>query len=317
RGNVKIETNQIDDQVLLKSDGYPTYHLANVIDDHLMKITHIIRGEEWLTSVPKHIILYNAFGWEVPKLAHVPLILNPDKTKLSKRQVGDSTRGDVDTEVFLNKGYLKEALLNFIALLGWNPGEGESREIFSKEELIKLFTIEKVNSSGAVFNIEKLNWMNGEYMKNYDLDKLTELALPFLKKAGIDTGDYNKTVKVVSIVREYIKKLDEIAEYAKVYYQKEVLLTESQRKFLSSDTSTVVLTLLMETLNSLNEITPDVFRTVLNDIQKQTGIKGKNLYQPIRLALTGQDHGTELGMIAYVLEKDEILRRIASYFNSR
>lgn len=304
RGTVKFDTNLIDDQVLIKSDGYPTYHLANVIDDHLMKITHVIRGEEWLTSVPKHIILYDAFGWEIPELAHVPLILNPDKTKLSKRQ------GDVATEDFLNKGYLPEALLNFIALLGWNPGEGEKREIFSKEEFIKLFSIDKVNSSGAVFNKDKLDWMNVEYIKKYDFEKLLELANPYLHKAGYDVSDANKTKRVVYALKTYINKLDEIPEKAEIYYNKNISLSVEQKSFLNLETSRKVVSLLNYKLKSILEITIDNFKPLVNEIQKETGIKGKNLFQPIRLALTGEDHGPELGLIAYVLGKEEVMNRL-------
>jgi len=304
RGTVKIETNLIDDQVLLKSDGYPTYHLANVIDDHLMNITHIIRGEEWLTSVPKHIILYNAFGWEVPQMAHVPLILNPDKTKLSKRQ------GDVATEDYLKKGYLKEALINFIALLGWNPGEGDNREIFSLDELIKLFNIEKVHSSGAVFNVEKLNWMNAEYIKNYDPEKLTELCIPYLSAAGYDLSDNSKTIRVVDAIKKYISKLDEAAEQARVYYEMNKSLNDEQRLILENETSNNVIAALINKLEQLTEITTDNFKPLLNEIQKETGIKGKNLFQPVRLAMTGEEHGPELGVIAFVLGRDDVLARL-------
>ena len=303
RGNVKIETNLVDDQVLLKSDGFPTYHLANVIDDHLMKITHIIRGEEWLTSVPKHIILYNAFGWEVPQMAHVPLILNPDKSKLSKRQ------GDVATEDYLKKGYLKEALLNFMTLLGWNPGEGEEKEIFSKDELIELFTIERVNSAGAVFNVEKLNWMNGEYIKNYDIDKLTELVIPYLNSGGIDTSDLSKTKRVVFAVKNYLNKLDEAAEQAKIYFT-EVSLTSEQNEIVRSETSKQVFESLISKTEAISEIATDNFKPMLSEVQKDTGVKGKNLFMPVRLALTGEEHGPELGLIAYVLGKDEVLSRL-------
>jgi nondiscriminating glutamyl-tRNA synthetase len=306
RGTVKIETNLIDDQVLLKSDGFPTYHLANVIDDHLMNITHIIRGEEWLTSVPKHIILYNAFGWEVPQMAHVPLILNPDKTKLSKRQ------GDVATEDYLNKGYLKESLINFIALLGWNPGEGEKREIFTLDELCTMFTLERVQSAGAVFNIEKLNWMNAEYIKSYGLDKLTELCLPYLKSAGYNTTDANKIKRVVTAIRNYINRLDESANAAEVYYAERISLNNEQIAIVQSETSKKVIEALVNKISTLTEITTDNFKPLLNEIQKETGIKGKNLFQPIRLALTGNDHGPELGLIAYVLGKDEVLVRLRS-----
>ncbi len=303
RGNVKIETNQIDDQVLLKSDGFPTYHLANVIDDHLMNISHIIRGEEWLTSVPKHIILYNAFGWEVPHMAHVPLILNPDKSKLSKRQ------GDVATEDYLKKGYLIEALVNFMALLGWNPGEGEEREIFTKDELVKLFTIERVNSAGAVFNVEKLNWMNGEYIKNYDLDKLTELVIPYLNAGGIDTSDLSKTKRVVFAIKNYINKLDEAAEHAKVYYNP-VNISAEYKEIVSSETSKQVFAVLISKADALPEITDTNFKPLLSEVQKDTGVKGKNLFMPVRLALTGEEHGPEIGLIAYVLGKEEVLKRL-------
>lgn len=306
RGNVKIDTNLVDDQVLLKSDGFPTYHLANVIDDHFMKITHIIRGEEWLTSVPKHIILYNAFGWEVPQMAHVPLILNPDKSKLSKRQ------GDVATEDYLKKGYLKEALLNFMTLLGWNPGDGEEKEIFSKAELIEKFSIERVNSAGAVFNVEKLNWMNGEYIKNYDIDALTELIIPYLNAGGIDTSDHAKTIRVVSAIKNYISKLDEAVEHAKVYYS-EVSLRAEQNEIVKSETSKQVFALLVSKIEQLLEITTDNFKPALSEVQKESGVKGKNLFMPVRLALTGEEHGPELGLIAYVLGKKEVLKRLKAF----
>jgi len=307
RGKVKIETNLIDDQVLLKSDAYPTYHLANVIDDHLMGITHIIRGEEWLTSVPKHIILYNAFGWEVPKMAHVPLILNPDKTKLSKRQ------GDVATEDFLKKGYLKETLINFVALLGWNPGEGEKREIFSIEDIVNLFTIEKVHSAGAVFNIDKLNWMNAEYIKSYDIDTLTELCLPYLNSAGLNTSDTAKAKRVVTAIRSYIMRLDEAPKQAEIYYRERISLTGEQMKEIDTDDSRRVVGMLKSKVEKLSEVDMTNFKPILNEIQKETGIKGKSLFHPIRLALTGEGQGPELGLVAYVLGKEEVLKRLKSF----
>jgi glutamyl-tRNA synthetase len=167
RGKVTIAHKMLDDQVLIKSDGFPTYHLAVVVDDHLMGITHIIRGEEWLSSVPKHILLYQYFGWEVPVLVHLPLLLNPDKSKLSKRQ------GDVAVEDYRAKGYLKEAIVNFIAFLGWNPGD--EREVFFMDQLIQEFSLERVGKSGAVFNVDKLNWLNQQHIK------LKSNVSPFLR----------------------------------------------------------------------------------------------------------------------------------------
>ncbi len=170
RGRVTFMGNQVDDQVLIKSDGLPTYHLANVVDDHLMEITHVLRAEEWLASTPKHIIMYEAFGWPIPEYAHLPLILNADKTKLSKRQ------NDVSVESYLDKGYSPEALLNFVVLMGWNPGKGSEQEIFSLEEMIKAFTLEGINKSGAVFNLEKLDWFNHLWNKIKFYTKLDQEA---------------------------------------------------------------------------------------------------------------------------------------------
>jgi glutamyl-tRNA synthetase len=170
RGRVSFMGNQIDDQVLIKSDGLPTYHLANVVDDHLMEITHVLRAEEWLASTPKHIIMYEALGWPIPEFAHLPLILNADKTKLSKRQ------NDVSVESYLEKGYSPDALLNFVVLMGWNPGKGSEQEIFSLEEMIKAFSLEGINKSGAVFNLEKLDWFNTLWQKIRFFQKLDQEA---------------------------------------------------------------------------------------------------------------------------------------------
>lgn len=170
RDEVNFNTSNIDDQVLMKSDNFPTYHLANVIDDHLMEITHVIRGEEWLPSTPKHILLYQAFGWKEPVFAHIPLLLNADKSKLSKRQ------GDVSVESYLEKGYSPEAIINFIALLGWHPGDGAEEEIFSLNKLVESFSLERVHKAGAIFDIEKLNWFNYKWVKPEHFNKLGKTA---------------------------------------------------------------------------------------------------------------------------------------------
>ena len=176
RGVVRFNTETLDDQILMKSDGYPTYHLAVVVDDHLMGITHVIRAEEWLPSTPKHILLYQAFDWQIPTFAHLPLLLNPDRSKLSKRQ------GDVAVEDYLRKGYLPEALINFVALLGWNPGEGSTQEIFTTGELVKRFDLGHVHKGGAVFDIKKLDWLNAQYIKALTLDQLLEKSVPFFSQ---------------------------------------------------------------------------------------------------------------------------------------
>ncbi len=182
RGTVEFNTDNIDDQVLIKSDGYPTYHLANVIDDHLMEISHVIRGEEWLSSTPKHVLMYKFFEWDLPEFAHLPLLLNPDKSKLSKRQ------GDVAVEDYRDKGYLKEALINFVALLGWNFGDDQ--EYYLLNEMIEKFSLERVNKAGAVFNIEKLDWLNGLHIRNKSNEEILPLFKSELKKSKYADSDY-------------------------------------------------------------------------------------------------------------------------------
>ncbi|MBK8982440.1 MAG: glutamate--tRNA ligase [Ignavibacteria bacterium] len=308
KGVIKIETNIIDDQILLKSDGFPTYHLANVIDDHLMEITHIIRGEEWITSVPKHILIYKALGWDVPAMAHVPLILNPDKTKLSKRQ------GDVAVEDYLNKGYLKEALINFIAMLGWNPGEGEENEFFSMEELSEKFLLEKVQSSGAVFNVDKLNWMNNSYIKNYDPDKLLELSLPYFKGTDVDVTDNDHTKKILLAIRVYLNKLDEIPEHTKIFTQDKVVIEDvNLLEIIKADTSVTVFKELISQLESVETLTAEIYKDKISEVQKVTGVKGKLLFKPVRLALTGSENGPDLPSIVEILGKEKVIKFLKEY----
>jgi glutamyl-tRNA synthetase len=303
KGNIKIDSDIIDDQILLKSDGFPTYHLANVVDDHLMKITHIIRGEEWITSVPKHILIYKALGWEVPEMAHVPLILNSDKSKLSKRQ------GDVAVEDYLRKGYLKDALINFIALLGWNPGEGEEKEFFDMDELIKEFTLEKVQTSGAVFNVDKLNWMNNSYIKNYDPDELTELSIPYFAGTGIDTNDREYVRKILLSIRVYLNKLDEIPDHVKLFAVEDMVLEDDKLKeLLLADSSRIAFRSLAEKIESHEVLTADLYKSAVAEVQSETGVKGKALFKPIRIALTGSENGPELPAIAEILGKEKVVR---------
>lgn len=215
RGDLEFSSEQIDDQVLLKSDGFPTYHLANVVDDHLMKISHVIRGEEWLSSTPKHVLLYQFFGWELPKFAHLPLLLNPDRSKLSKRQ------GDVAVEDYRKKGYLKEALINFIALLGWNPGD--DREIFSLDELKKEFSLKKVNKSGAVFNLEKLNWLNFQHLRRKSDDDVLSMLKEYLSTSPdlieqpLMSDSY--LLKVIASMRERVSFVKEFVEKCPYFFR--------------------------------------------------------------------------------------------------
>ncbi len=299
RGEVRVNNEMVDDQILIKSDGLPTYHLANVVDDHFMEITHVIRGEEWLLSVPKHLQLYRAFNWQIPQLAHLPLLLNPDRSKLSKRQ------GDVAVEDFLKKGYLPQALNNFIALLGWNPGT--DKEIFSMNELIEQFSLERVNKSGAVFDRQKLDWMNGHYIRELSESDRNKFLMPFLEKAGYDVSDREKISKIISGVYKNLSRGDEIVEKAAVFFRDIIQVEEEEaRQIVKKDTAKTVLQTFLQKIEQLPQLTVDSFKTVMKEIQQETGIKKGELWMPIRVALTGVTHGPELPIVIEVFGKNKI-----------
>lgn len=308
RGHVEFNTNDIDDQVLIKSDGFPTYHFAVVVDDHLMEITHVFRGEEWLSSTPKQILLYEAFEWDIPKFVHLPTVLNENKKKLSKRQ------GDVAVEDFLSKGYLPEALVNFIALLGWSPNGDQ--EILSIEDLIDEFDLSRINKSGAVFDVSKLNWMNSHYIKKKTNEELTELCIPYLLEAGyISSKDLIERKEWVQLVvasaKEKLNYLSEITKIVKVIFEKEVIFeSEECNEILRGETVPILMESLREKLR--DNVTLDLQRAkgILKEIQKEKGIKGKNLFMPTRVMLTGQVHGPDLLMIMVILGSKEIINRI-------
>ncbi len=301
RGKVTFQNALIDDQILLKSDGYPTYHLANVIDDHYMQITHVIRGEEWLPSVPKHIQIYRAFGWDVPQMAHLPLLLNPDRTKLSKRQ------GDVAVEDYIAKGYLPEALINFVALLGWNPGTEE--EFFTLDELIERFSLERVNKAGAVFDIQKLNWMNGVYIRQLPETRLISFLTPFLEKAGYDVSDKERTRKIILAVYKGIEKGEDIVKAASLFYHDTLTIEEPEAiAFLQKETSRTVLEKFAEKLQAVNQLDMETFKQIMKEVQKETGIKKQELWMPVRIAITGVTHGPELPLVIEILGLEKVQR---------
>lgn len=304
-GEVSIPFENLDDQVIMKSDGFPTYHLANVVDDHSMGISHVIRGEEWLPSTPKHILLYKYLGWDLPVFAHLPLLLNEDRSKLSKRQ------GDVAVEDYRKKGYLPEALINFIALLGWNPGD--EQEIFTLDEMMNKFSLNRINTSGAVFNVEKLQWMNGVYIRNTDIDRLVELSLPFLDQAGFDTSDHQKMQKIIEAVQTNLRYLEEIPEVTRVFQPTSLSrddIAEEAKEMLEQKSTQKVFHALAEKLAALDEMPQGKFRELMKEVQKATGVKGKDLWMPVRIALTGEMHGPELPAVIEILGRNHCLKRI-------
>ena len=308
RGEVTFQNELVDDQVLIKSDGYPTYHLAVVVDDHFMHITHVIRGEEWISSTPKHIYLYKCFGWQPPEFAHLPLLLNPDKTKLSKRQ------GDVAVSDYQKKGYLPEALVNFVAFLGWNPG-GE-REMYSMDELISQFDISKVNKTGAVFNLEKLDWFNKEYLKNLTVADLLEKAADFLTDE--QKNNWQKTSLAIGLEKDRIKNFSELQESIKFIYElpdysKDLLLWKKS----TPDELTIVLTALQENLGKISEEDWDksAVEQTARTIVAENNLQNGSVLWPLRVALSGQENSPGPFEIAEALGKEESLRRLGEALN--
>lgn len=303
RGKIKFANKNLDDFVILKSDGFPTYHLAHAVDDHLMETSLILRGEEWLSSTPKHILLYEAFGWEPPEYGHLCVILNKaTKKKLSKRD------GDVGVEDFIKKGYLPEAVVNFIALLGWNPKT--ERELFTLKELAEEFDIKKLNKAGAIFDTEKLDWMNGVYIRRKSLNKLVELCRPYLAKYGKKMSDeYLK--KIVIIEKERMKKLADVAENVDIYfaepkYKKELLFWKkmTEKELLSS------LQKSWETVGKMRRADWSVEK-IKNKLINVADPKSKGeLLWPLRVALTGKEKSPSPFEVAWVIGREKTVARI-------
>ena len=301
RGKVEIESSLIDDQVLLKSDKFPTYHLAAVIDDHLMEISHVIRGEEWLPSTPKHVYLYECLGWEPPQFVHLPLLLNTDRSKLSKRH------GDFSVGHYLDMGYLREALVNFVALLGWHPIE--DKELFTVQEMVEDFSFDRVNKAGAIFDVTKLDWMNGWYIRNLPIDRIAEEAKPYFIKAGIDISDRKKYLKVIERARDQISTLQDISQHAIMFYQ-ELTFSEEDMGMLQNETAQRVLAYYYAHLQDKDLWTREELHELVKQGITDLEIKGKNYYFPLRLSMFGSVHGPEIPMLIDILGKEEAMKRI-------
>jgi glutamyl-tRNA synthetase len=349
RKTVTFDTLNIDDQILVKSDGFPTYHLANVVDDHLMGITHVIRGEEWLPSTPKHILLYRAFGWETPEFAHIPLLLNKDKSKLSKRQ------GHVSVEYFLDAGFTKEAIINYIALLGWHPGKGAEQEIFSLDELVESFSIEQVHKSGAIFDEEKFSWFNYRWGKRLHQEELAKQAKkldsgcritkdnkgepvysfssPQKEKNFMETrakmllricGKYlpkewsAKEIllqrAVITVEEKILKDPKNIKEYIDFYFQpdefgEDLLLNDKMK--VDRKTAKKALEESLKTLEKLPDFNSmkKIQDALIAKIQ-ELGLKNGQVLWPLRVALTGKEFSPGTFELLWALSKEESLKRI-------
>ncbi|QXD15310.1 glutamate--tRNA ligase [Rhodocaloribacter litoris] len=306
RGEVAIETDQVDDQVLLKSDGLPTYHLANVVDDHLMGITHVIRGEEWLPSTPKHLLLYRAFGWEPPRMAHLPLILSPNGGKLSKRNA-EQAGIPVSVRQYREAGYEPEALVNFLAFLGWNPGD--EREILSLQELIEAFSLDRVGSAGVQFNLDKLQWYNEQYLRRMPLDRLVERARPHVERAGY-TADDAYLRRVAALMQERIRFAHELATACPYFFEDPVTYDEAGVRKRWKDDAPGLVSAYADRLEALDRFDAATAEAALRALAEARGVGAGRIIHPTRLALSGVTFGPGLFEMMEVLGRETCLRRL-------
>jgi glutamyl-tRNA synthetase len=311
RGDVAFDNRTLDDLVLLKSDGFPTYHLAVVVDDHYMGITHVTRDDRWISTAPKRVLLYRALDWQVPVLCHLPLVNGTDGRPLSKRH------GSTSVAQFHEQGYLPEALFNFLAFLGWAPGEGEEREIFSREELIDLFDLFRVNKSPAVFSYKKLDWMNGVYMRALSEEELLEQLLPFWQKAGFvpdpcPVEERARLRPIIPLVQERLKRLDEIVEWTAFLFQE--VETPPVEKLVGKNMSlTESLTALQRSWSLLAEVDPfeaEAMEPPMRALAEELGIKAGQLFGVVRWAVTGQEVAPPLFGSLAIVGREQVLARL-------
>jgi glutamyl-tRNA synthetase len=306
RGEISYDSAQLDDLVLLKSDGFPTYHLANVVDDHLMKITHVLRGDEWIASTPKHILIYEAFGWQPPLFAHMPVILAADGGKLSKR------RGAASVLDYQRNDILPQALVNFLALLGWAPGA--DREIMTMDEMIAAFSLERVSPKSAVFDETKLEWMNGQYLQQLSNDSLLPEVTAMWKKMAIQVPDseadktYARTV--IGLFKERSKKISEIAEKGRYFFcDPTAYEAQAARKYFVSEATPIFNTLAAK-LAGLESFDRDALESLYQRLAEELGLSTGKLIHPTRLAVSGVSFGPGLFEMLELLGRERVLRRL-------
>ncbi|WP_101847076.1 glutamate--tRNA ligase [Halobacillus sp. Marseille-P3879] len=314
RGKISFESSDFGDWVIVKKNGTPTYNFAVAIDDHLMGISHVLRGEEHISNTPKQMMVYEAFGWEAPKFGHMTLILNEDRKKLSKRDEHILQF----IEQYKNLGYLPEALFNFITLLGWSP-VGEE-EIFTKDQLIDIFDAERLSTSPAIFDPAKLKWMNNQYIKASSLERVVDLALPHLIEAGrvredMSEEDREWTHELISLYHEQMSYGAEIVELTDLFFKKEIQYDSDALEVLNGEQVPEVLEAFKSKLADLDEWTPENIKSQIKATQKETGHKGKKLFMPIRVATTGQTHGPELPNAIRLLGIDTVTIRLNDALN--
>lgn len=309
KGELSFEGKDFGDFVIVKNDGVATYNFAVAIDDHLMEISHVLRGDDHVSNTPKQLVVYEALGFKPPIFGHMTLIVNENKKKLSKR---DETIIQF-IEQYDDLGYLPEALFNFITLLGWSP-EGE-QEIFTREEFVKIFDEKRLSKSPAFFDNNKLTWINNQYIKAQPLERIVNLALPFFVKEDVATQeevDNNRAwfEKLISLYQPQMSYGAEIVELTKQFFVEEIKFDEEELEILKQDTTVAVFEDFLEKLEVAEDFTSESIKTLIKTIQKDTGVKGKNLFMPIRIASTGSMHGPELNTSLELLGRDRVVARV-------
>ncbi|HLR54883.1 MAG TPA: glutamate--tRNA ligase [Pseudogracilibacillus sp.] len=309
RGNVSIDSSDYGDWVIVKKNGIPTYNFAVVIDDYLMKITHVLRGEEHISNTPRQMMLYDMLGWEAPQFGHLTLILNEDRKKLSKRDQHIVQF----IEQYKDLGFLPEAIFNFITLLGWSP-VGEE-ELFDQATLIDLFDPDRLSSSAAVFDQKKLQWMNGEYIKKESAETVIDLALPHLIEAGKISADADEETlqwakEIILLYQEQLRYGQEIVELTELFFKEQIAYDESAKAVLEEEQAVEVLQVFADKLIHLDSFEADEIKSKVKETQKETKHRGKKLFMPIRVATTGQTHGPELQKAIELLGKEVVLARL-------
>jgi nondiscriminating glutamyl-tRNA synthetase len=309
KGTVSFESEGMGDWVIIKKDGTPTYNFAVTVDDYLMKISHVLRGDDHISNTPKQLMVYEALGWEPPIFGHMTLIVNESRKKLSKRD--ESIIQFI--EQYEELGYLPEALFNFITLLGWSP-TGEE-ELYSKEEFIEIFDANRLSKSPALFDTNKLTWMNNQYMKKIEVDRVLELSMPHLVKAGVlseslTDEEHEWARGLVSLLQEKMSFGAEIVELSDMFFKEEAEYEEDAKEVLTGETVPEVLKAFAEELEKLDNFKAGEIKAAMKAVQKSTGQKGKNLFMPIRAAVSGQTHGPDLPQAIELLGKGKVLNRI-------
>ncbi|WP_255724772.1 glutamate--tRNA ligase [Macrococcoides goetzii] len=312
KGEVSFDSNGIGDWVIVKKDGIPTYNFAVAIDDHFMEITHVIRGDDHISNTPKQMMVYEALGYDIPTFGHMTLIVNEERKKLSKRD------GSIIQfiEQYHDLGYLPEALFNFIGLLGWSP-EGEE-EIFSKAQFIEMFDEKRLSKSPAFFDKQKLAWINNQYMKTKDLDTVFEMTLPHMEKAGLISNNPTEAElawakSLVSLYQQQMSYAGEIVELSELFFKDELALDEEASEVVNGEQVPELVKALTAQLEALDTFDAASIKAAIKAVQKETGIKGKNLFMPIRVMVSGQTHGPELPNTMELLGKDKVIERLSVY----